>query len=151
MHLKYYFRSKSMEHLRQLALDIGWLKEVTDKEGHTSLCVTDPGTMVWDEVGAIYERVGGTDLEPLMEPVKDKDGNVLQHVNFLWNHSCRIDPADGLPMKWSLLIERATEIAKNSSPEVEARLANALGTLSMAITYDGKVAEDPKTPVRVFA
>lgn len=154
MQLKYHFGAKSLEHLRQLAIDIGWLQELTDKEGNKSLSVSVSGC--WDEIGPIYAATGETietefGTQDVMAAVTDKDGDVLQHVNFLWNTDCEIDPVDGLPMKWTLLMNRASEYAAKSGEEASSRIANALGSLSVAITYDGKVAEDPKTPARVFA
>lgn len=154
MRLDYAFRSTSMESLRQLSIDMGWfsLKEV-DGEVHRVPNITG----IWDEVGLIYEPTGEViDTEygpqPVTEPVKDKEGNPYYHVNFLWITQCKLDPEDGLPMKWSLLIETAQNRIATSDSATQQRLSEALQHIeSICITEDGLNALDPKTPVRVFA
>lgn len=86
----------------------------------------------WDYIGPIYRRAGGTDDEPVMESLKDADGNEYIHINLA-------TPVD--------LAEAAAELAAEH-PEVADGLAN-LGKYFL-LDAEGNTVP-PANPHRVFA
>lgn len=153
MLIDYHLRALSLDTLRQLALDIGWIKTVRDKSGRATISEAVSGC--WDEIGIISKPTGlvvQTAYGPIQarEAIANVAGTPYQHVNFRWETACEIDPQDGLPRKWKLLIDRAQACAA-ANTEAAPRIAAALKDIGLVcITDDGVVARDPKTPSRVF-
>lgn len=155
----YRFRAASIRTLRLLAVDLGWLRHNPEQSANGVVMPESWSCLssfdCWDEIGIVKNptgsifTVGGVEV-PETYVVSAPDGTPYLHVNFLWKVPCEIDPADGQPKKWSLLLQHAQACAE-AKPEAAPRIMAALQDIGLVcITDDGATARDPKNPVRVF-